>query len=162
MSSGAIHAGCAGSTITATRERHLALVLGAAGLHVLRRGTDGTWRAAISLLDLEPTGEPMSQDTQSLAPIATPAGAGEARWWFGALAGIKITAAQTGGLLSMLEITEPPDVDGPPHVHHREDEAFWILDGDATFEGGDATIEAHAGPAPLLDRPRRLRGCSSS
>jgi mannose-6-phosphate isomerase-like protein (cupin superfamily) len=125
----------------------VALVLGAAGLHVLRRGTDGTWRAAISLLDLEPTGQesPMSQDTQSLEPIATPAGAGEARWWLGALAEIKITAAQTGGLLSVLEITEPPDENGPLHVHHREDEAFWILEGDATFEVGDATIEAHAG-----------------
>jgi glyoxylate utilization-related uncharacterized protein len=30
-------------------------------------------------------------------------------------------------------------------VHHREDEAFWILEGDVTLEVGDTTIEAHAG-----------------
>jgi len=34
---------------------------------------------------------------------------------------------------------------GPLHVHHREDEGFWLLEGDATFEVGSTTIEAHAG-----------------
>ncbi len=34
---------------------------------------------------------------------------------------------------------------GPLHVHHREDEGFWVLEGDVTFEVGGATIEAHAG-----------------
>jgi ketosteroid isomerase-like protein len=36
------------------RSRELALVVAEAGLHVLRRGNDGAWRAAISLLDLQP------------------------------------------------------------------------------------------------------------
>ena len=87
----------------------------------------------------------MTQDTQALEPVATRAGEGEALWWFGCLAEIKVTAEQTGGLLSILEITEPPNADGPLHVHHREDEGFWILEGDATIEIGDETIEAHAG-----------------
>lgn len=30
-------------------------------------------------------------------------------------------------------------------MHHREDEGFWILEGDAIFEVGDTTIGAHAG-----------------
>jgi Cupin domain len=30
-------------------------------------------------------------------------------------------------------------------VHHREDEGFWILEGDVTLEVGDTTIEASAG-----------------
>ena len=33
--------------------RDTALVISDAGLHVLRRGADGAWRAAISLLDLD-------------------------------------------------------------------------------------------------------------
>ena len=33
----------------------------------------------------------------------------------------------------------------PLHVHHREDEAFWILEGSATFEIGGTTIEASTG-----------------
>jgi quercetin dioxygenase-like cupin family protein len=72
-------------------------------------------------------------------------GEGEARWWLGGLAVIKATAADTGGLMSIVEVTEPPGMEAPLHVHHREDEAFWILEGDATFVVGDLTIEAHAG-----------------
>jgi quercetin dioxygenase-like cupin family protein len=81
----------------------------------------------------------------ALAPQAVAADAGEARWWFAALAVIKATAADTGGLMTIIEMTEPPGMEGPLHVHHREDEAFWVLEGDATFYVGDAVIEAHAG-----------------
>lgn len=87
----------------------------------------------------------MNQDTQVLEPMATRRGEGEARWWFASLAEIKVTTEQTGGLLSIIEITEPPNAVGPLHVHHREDEGFWILEGDVTFEVGDTTIEATAG-----------------
>jgi quercetin dioxygenase-like cupin family protein len=87
----------------------------------------------------------MTQDTTALAPMATRSGEGEARWWFACLAEIKVTAEQSGGQLSIIEITEPPNAVGPLHVHHREDEGFWILEGDVTFEVGNTTIEAHAG-----------------
>jgi quercetin dioxygenase-like cupin family protein len=70
---------------------------------------------------------------------------GEARWWLGSLAVIKATAADTGGRVTIIEITEPPGYEGPLHVHHREDEGFWVLEGEAIFEVGDRTIEAHAG-----------------
>lgn len=85
----------------------------------------------------------MTQQTQD--PLAVHAGAGEALWWFGSLAVIKATAADTGGRMTLIEITEPPGAESPLHVHHNEDEGFWILDGDATFEVGDSTIQAHAG-----------------
>jgi mannose-6-phosphate isomerase-like protein (cupin superfamily) len=90
----------------------------------------------------------MSQQTsqiEALNPLAVPSDDGEARWWFGGLAVIKATAADTGGQMSLLEITQAPGFEAPLHVHHREDEGFWILEGDATFEVGDSTIEAHAG-----------------
>jgi quercetin dioxygenase-like cupin family protein len=87
----------------------------------------------------------MNETAQVMKPVATPSGEGEALWWFGSLAEIKVTAEQTNGLLSILEITEPPNMEGPLHVHHREDEGFWILEGSATFEVGDETIEARAG-----------------
>lgn len=70
---------------------------------------------------------------------------GEARWWFAALAVIKATAADTGGQMCIVEVTEPPGTEGPLHVHHREDEAFWILEGDVTLQIGDELIEVHAG-----------------
>jgi mannose-6-phosphate isomerase-like protein (cupin superfamily) len=73
------------------------------------------------------------------------AGEGEARWWFAALAEIKASAADTDGQLTIVEVTEPPGAQAPLHVHHREDEGFWILDGDVTFHVGDVTIDARAG-----------------
>lgn len=90
----------------------------------------------------------MTQNTsrvQALDPVAVRADEGEARWWFSGLAVIKATAADTGGQMTIVEMTEPPGAEAPMHVHHREDEAFWVLDGDVTFQVGDTTIEAHAG-----------------
>ncbi len=78
-------------------------------------------------------------------PFAVKQDEGEARWWFGALAVIKASSADTGGLMTIVEVTEPPGAEAPLHVHHREDEAFWILEGDVTLEVGDATIHASAG-----------------
>ncbi len=70
---------------------------------------------------------------------------GEARWWFGGLAVIKATAEDTGGLMTIVEMTEPPDTEAPLHVHHREDEAFFVLEGSATLYVGDEVIEAKPG-----------------
>jgi len=86
-----------------------------------------------------------ASNAQTLIPVVVRSDEGEARWWFGSLAVIKATAADTGGQMTIVEITEAPGVEAPLHVHHREDEGFWILEGDVTFEVGDATIQAHAG-----------------
>jgi quercetin dioxygenase-like cupin family protein len=90
-------------------------------------------------------GAEMSQATEVTEALAVRGEEGEARWWLGALAVIKATAADTGGQLTVMDVTDPPGVEAPLHVHHREDEAFWILDGDVTFEVGGKTIEASAG-----------------
>jgi mannose-6-phosphate isomerase-like protein (cupin superfamily) len=87
----------------------------------------------------------MTQDTLPLKPMAVASDEGEARWWFSSLAVIKVTAADTAGQMTLVEVAEPPGADGPLHVHHREDEGFWILEGDATIEIGDRVYEAHTG-----------------
>ena len=71
-------------------------------------------------------------------------GEGEARWWFGGLATIKATKEQTGGHYTIVEVLEP-EGEGPLHVHYREDEGFWVLEGELTFEIGDETIKASPG-----------------
>lgn len=75
-----------------------------------------------------------------------------ARWWFDALAIVKLTAEQTGGQLSIIEMTEPPGAEGPLHVHHREDETFCVLEGSVTLYIGDETIEARAGDSAFGPR----------
>ena len=49
------------------------------------------------------------------------------------------------GTLDRVDVTDPPGVEAPLHVHHREDEAFLVLEGDVTIEVGGKTIEANAG-----------------
>ncbi|MDQ3572789.1 MAG: quercetin 2,3-dioxygenase [Actinomycetota bacterium] len=95
-------------------------------------------------------------ETESQAAVVKAVGTdeGEARWWFGALAVIKATAAETGGQLSIIEVTEPPNTEAPLHVHHKEDEGFWILEGSVTLQVGDETIEA--GPGDYAMGPRDI------
>jgi mannose-6-phosphate isomerase-like protein (cupin superfamily) len=95
---------------------------------------------------------------QAPEALAVARGEGEARWWVGMLAEIKATAADTGGRLALIEVTCGPGYQAPLHVHHREDEAFWVLEGGATFVVGDKSIEAGAGDYLFgpRDIPHRL------
>lgn len=77
-----------------------------------------------------------------------------ARWWFDALAVIKAGAADTGGRLAVIEVTERPNAEAPLHVHHREDEGFLILEGRVTLYVGDDVVEA--GPGDFGWGPRNV------
>lgn len=53
-------------------------------------------------------------------------------------------ATDTGGRLAVTEVTVPPGDGPPPHVHDREDELFYILDGELEVcsDGVWATVSA--------------------
>jgi mannose-6-phosphate isomerase-like protein (cupin superfamily) len=74
-------------------------------------------------------------------------GEGEALWWMGGLATVKATTEQTGGRYTLVEILVPefPMEESLLHVHHFEDEGFYILEGEMTFYVGDETIKARPG-----------------
>jgi|SRR5689334_16257544 len=82
---------------------------------------------------------------QTREAVALHDGEGEARWWLGQLAILKATAESTGGGHTLVEIVVGPGYATPLHVHHGEDEGFWILDGRATFTVGGETVEARRG-----------------
>ena len=77
--------------------------------------------------------------------FAHDSGEGEAWWWYGLLATIKATEEQTGGLNTLVEILAPDGYESILHVHHHEDEGFYILEGEMTFYVGDQTIKAWPG-----------------
>jgi quercetin dioxygenase-like cupin family protein len=77
---------------------------------------------------------------------------GEARWWLGSLTTIKATGEDTGGRYALVEVLEPAGAEGPLHVHHAEDEGFWVLAGRVTFTVGEDTFEA--GPGTFVFAPR--------
>ena len=87
----------------------------------------------------------MTTESQTLSAQVAAPGEGEARWWFGQLATVKASAVDTGGAYTLVEIAVGAGYETPLHVHHREDESFWMLEGHATFQVGDETIEAPVG-----------------
>jgi mannose-6-phosphate isomerase-like protein (cupin superfamily) len=52
---------------------------------------------------------------------------------------------ETDGRYALWEAIVPPGGGPPPHVHSREEEGFYILDGEITFVVGDQRIVARAG-----------------
>ena len=83
--------------------------------------------------------------TALLAPIALKPGEGDALWFFGSLVTVKSSAETTGGGVVVTEQLAPRGAGSPLHVHHREDEWFYVLDGELAFWVGGETIEAPAG-----------------
>ncbi len=68
-------------------------------------------------------------------PTATTTGA---YWFIHNLAIVQVPGSETGGAWSMVELSGPKGDMPPLHVHRREDEAFYVLDGELTlFVGGD-------------------------
>ena len=63
---------------------------------------------------------------------------------------IKASAATTGGAFTLFEESE--SVDTPLHVHEREDELFYVLEGDHVFQVGEE--EFCVGPGGLVFAPR--------
>jgi quercetin dioxygenase-like cupin family protein len=79
------------------------------------------------------------------SPIALQPGKGEALWFMDFLATIKATAEETGGRVAVIHHAGPKDSGSPLHVHHRENEWFWVLDGELTIWVGGQVIQAPAG-----------------
>ena len=80
-------------------------------------------------------------------------GAGRAVRVFGSqLLTCKVSAEQTGGAYSLFEGLIRPGGGTPPHVQHREDECFYVLDGEFEFLTGEEIVRA--GPGTLLYVPR--------
>jgi len=92
----------------------------------------------------------MSLPTSSPTPTAR----GELRWFFGGLLGIKAGAVDTNGGYTLLEISYPADAAAPLHVHHTEDEGFYVLEGSVTIHVGDELVEL--GPGQHAFGPRGI------
>ncbi len=81
----------------------------------------------------------------ALAPIALGPGEGEHFWFFGGLTTIKADGAETGGRMMLTEQTAPRGSGSPLHVHHSEDEWFYVLEGELTIWVAGRTVVAPAG-----------------
>ena len=95
----------------------------------------------------------MTETSTNAAPPSFRApGEGQAVWFLGNHMTIKATASSTGGEFGLVESLIAPGFSPPLHVHHREDESFWVLEGELSMRCGDRTFRASAGSFVFLPR----------
>jgi quercetin dioxygenase-like cupin family protein len=87
------------------------------------------------------------------------AGDGEPLWAMGSLFEVKLSDQDSGGALTVMEVTPPPGIATPLHVHHREAEVFYLLAGTLDYEAGGTLYRLAAGDFIWLpkDVPHRFR-----
>jgi quercetin dioxygenase-like cupin family protein len=81
-----------------------------------------------------------------------PAGSGPVYWGPGDQIRFILTGAETGGAFFLADVSVPPGGGPPPHIHEREDETFYLLQGTLTFRVGDQTVNASQGDCIHLPR----------
>jgi quercetin dioxygenase-like cupin family protein len=62
---------------------------------------------------------------------------GPATWALGSLFEQTASGADTGGAFGLTRVTQPAGTATPVHVHTREAEAFYLLDGTMTYRAGE-------------------------
>ena len=89
-----------------------------------------------------------------LVPSSVSVANAPAYWFLNSLNIVLATMESTGGAYSMVHHTAPPGHATPYHLHHEEDEAFYVLDGEFTFilDGKKNVI----GPGGYIFLPRGI------
>jgi quercetin dioxygenase-like cupin family protein len=78
-------------------------------------------------------------------PFAVPPGQSNLLWTLNTLTAIKASSTQTGGTFGLIEMWLDENSAPPAHVHHGEDESFYVLAGELTLYIGDETFKASTG-----------------
>lgn len=94
----------------------------------------------------------MAIASPSPRPYCVPPEEGERTDFLGHTFVFKAGAEETGGAFSVIEIVQRRGGEPPLHVHHREDEAFYLLAGEMTFHVGGELLPARTGAFVFLPR----------
>jgi quercetin dioxygenase-like cupin family protein len=79
------------------------------------------------------------------------AGRGRSYWGPGDLYTFLVTGDESAGAYFVMEALVPPGGGPPMHIHRKENETFYVLNGQCTFHLGDETILA--GPGDFVNIP---------
>lgn len=83
-----------------------------------------------------------------------PAGQGLCLQYGGQTMHVKLAAAQSDGELTVIEDVIPPDSGPPLHVHEKENESYYVLEGEFEFVCGEDHVSG--GPGTYVFAPRGL------
>jgi quercetin dioxygenase-like cupin family protein len=87
----------------------------------------------------------MDSETTSTTILVRGSDERPATWALGAMFERLASGAETGGAFGMSLVTQPAGTATPLHVHTREAEAFYVLDGSLTYRAGEQTHRLSAG-----------------
>jgi quercetin dioxygenase-like cupin family protein len=90
----------------------------------------------------------MAVKLQTGSPYVLAPGGGEAMSWFGDTVTLKSSTPAIG----VFEAAIRPGSEPPLHVHRREDEWLYVVDGEATVHAGGENHRAAAGALVFLPR----------
>lgn len=76
-------------------------------------------------------------------------------WYNGSLMTFLATGEETQGKFALIEAVAKRGNVPPPHIHHREDEIFYVLEGEIVVSVGDRTIKGISGTMIFLPRDVR-------
>jgi mannose-6-phosphate isomerase-like protein (cupin superfamily) len=84
-------------------------------------------------------------ETRVRQPFLLGAGEGESVWSLGGRFTTKLGGAHAEDRFTLVEALAFRSTEPPLHIHHREDEAWYVLDGQMTFYIGEQVLEARTG-----------------
>ena len=73
-------------------------------------------------------------------------------WYSGWLMTFLATAEDTRGQFALIEAVARKGNVPPPHIHHREEETFYVLEGEMSILVGDRTTKATPGTTVIVPR----------
>jgi mannose-6-phosphate isomerase-like protein (cupin superfamily) len=81
-----------------------------------------------------------------------PSGEARSLWVWGGLVRFYALGEDTGGAFTLLEEDTSPQGGAFPHVHHEEDQAFYVLEGEHEFVCDGQTFATEAGSFVYVPR----------
>ncbi len=83
--------------------------------------------------------------TTMIKPTVTRAEKGNSRWYGPSLMSHVVPSEATGGALTVVQFYGPQGGEPPLHKHSRDDEFFYVLEGEGTYECNGEKLRARAG-----------------
>jgi quercetin dioxygenase-like cupin family protein len=97
-------------------------------------------------------GRKAMKENQRQEALHLPEGEGKMLWVVDELMTFKASGEDTSGAYSLTDSVVPSGGGPPPHVHHREHEAFWVLEGELEVQVDENTFRA--GPGSFVHLPK--------
>lgn len=88
----------------------------------------------------------------AMKPIFRPNGTAPAVWGPGDLYNLLATGEETNNAFFQFEAIVPTGGGPPPHIHSREDESFYVVNGHLEILIGDSTYQAKSGDFVFVPR----------